>query len=82
MPKTHLILPLQDNVVYRRRDGLEVTVGGTTKHYPDYVWTFSGDWYDRATGRFVHYTGESFPDREPGYRLVSEHSYRNIIENA
>ena len=28
-------------------------VMGPTKHYPDWVWTADGGWYDRDTGRMI-----------------------------
>lgn len=70
------MLQLEDRKTYVRADGTWFeTVGGATRSYPEYVWTIAGNWYERASGKFVHaHLDGSFSVRaEPHYLdLVKE----------
>lgn len=63
---------LEDGKTYHSGTGRRATIGGTTKHHPEYVWSIQGDWYERATGRFVHSCKRRghFVSEEPGIRDI------------
>lgn len=61
-------MELKDGKTYRSERGSVETVGGTTKHYPAWVWTIQGNWYERATGRAIgyHQTAPRSPENPDG----------------
>lgn len=71
------MIKLENGKTYLRSDGTRHTVGGATRDYPDVVFTIQGDWYQRATGRYVTYSPMSgeYKPMQPTWRdLVLEAS--------
>lgn len=77
-------MKLEDGKTYRNGRGREETVGGTTQHYADWVWTIQGNWYVRATGRAVGYHQTAPRSRENPYGVwehyVREESNDDLVE--
>lgn len=67
-------LPLRDGVTYRDSWGHEHTVAGTTANYPDWVYTQTGNWFDRETGYAIGYSQKSghYVNASEYYRLRQE----------
>jgi len=66
---------LEDSKTYRSGTGQAITIGGTTKNHPEYTWSIQGDWYERSSGKLVHFS------KGRGCHFVSETSgMRDLIE--
>ncbi len=69
-------LPLKDGGLYVRRDGNHVSVVCATGVNPKFVKDRRGDWYERATGHYVHV-------RDDGNAVATgAGSYREIVSEA
>jgi len=47
---------LEDGKTYHSGTGRRVTIGGTAKGYPEYAWSIHGEWYERSSGKLVHFS--------------------------
>ena len=66
---------LGDGKTYRSGTGRRVTIGGAAKDHPEYVWSIHGDWYERSSGKLVHFS------KIRGCHFVGEVSgMRDLIE--
>lgn len=64
---------LKDQATYTRA-GSDTThrIIGETRHYPKFVYSARGDWYERSTGRFVSMTHN-------GEYVSTPDNYRNLV---
>lgn len=69
-----MTIELVDGKTYVSERGLRATIGGTTKYFPDWVWSIQGDWYVRATGERLAYGQLGLDtDRKPlwGHKVMA-----------
>lgn len=78
---------LEVKKVYRNREGDEVAIGGRVKDYPNYVWSYRGDWYDERTGAYIVakplLPKQQEPERYPApnnWRSISDHTVIDEIK--
>lgn len=69
------MIKLEDGKTYARANGVEETVGGTTRDHPEWVWTIQGNWFVRATGQAIAYrcTGRDKNGHDMYESVVSDH---------
>lgn len=48
-------MKLEDGKTYARPDGTREAIGGTCKDYAAWCWSIGGNWYERATGKYISY---------------------------
>jgi len=66
---------LEDGKTYHSGTGRRVTIGGTAKGHPEYAWGIHGDWYERSSGKLVHFSkvrGCHFVSEVSGMRDLTE----------
>lgn len=66
---------LIDGKTYKDNAGSYCTIGGATSVNENWVWSTSGNWYDRATGAHVSFT----PTK--GHFLMPAHSQFSIADH-
>lgn len=66
---------------YVRKDGEYVNIEGPSKNHPEYAWSRQGDWYEFATGRFVH-IASGYHGRPAGQFFTTDRNHRNIVKEA
>jgi hypothetical protein len=69
-------LPLVDERTYVDGWANRHTVMGPCRDYPDWCWTNTGNWFDRATGIFIHY------DPKTGTHRPGTVSWRDLWKEA
>lgn len=73
-------MELIDGKTYARPDGTRETIGGTCPEYPAYCWTIGGNWYERATGRYIAFARQRDAQGNEVYRhVVSEVEGNTLI---
>lgn len=63
---------LETGKEYRNGHGDRVEIGGPTKDNPEWVYSTSGDWYDRHTGHFLWYDPQTLThETRPSWRDIN-----------
>jgi hypothetical protein len=73
-----MAIELEVGKVYMRGDDRAEEIGGVTRDYPGWVWSIGGNWYEKATGRFVSYSSGHW-GRPMGHFLMPEDSQLNLV---
>lgn len=68
------MITLEHGKSYRTADGDVAHIMGPTREHAEWSWSLAGNWYENATGRFLHYAPES------GTHYTHEQHRRNLIE--
>lgn len=64
---------LKDGKTYKNLDGSRTeTIQGRTKMHPEFVYSVSGNWYERATGKFV------YSNRHRSHFLLDFETWRDL----
>jgi hypothetical protein len=65
---------LEHGKSYRNDDGDVARIMGPTRDNPEWSWSLAGNWYENATGRFLHYNPKT------GLHYTLDESYHNLVE--
>lgn len=66
---------LEVGKAYRDGRGKRQTIGGPTRDHPEWVFSISGDWFDRATGKMVMF------DPKRGHHLHPLVTIYDLVQN-
>jgi hypothetical protein len=76
-PDDAVAIKLEDGVTYVDGYGAKHTIGGSTRRYPQYVYSHQGEWFDRETGRCVRYDAKT-----DSYSLIDNFTWRDLWKRA
>jgi hypothetical protein len=70
------MITLEHGKTYVTVEGGTAIIMGPTRDNPEWSWSLAGNWYENATGRFLHYNPKT------GLHFTLDESYHNLVAEA